>query len=132
MRHVLTLLREAGTEKITFVGGEPTLHPHITECVAHAHVVGLTTSLVTNGARLSRVLDTHAHVLDWVSLSVDSGNENTPRRMGHGKGDPVRCSEALFALCREKGVRTKLNTVVTQLNWEEDMRDFVGRVRPDR
>jgi hypothetical protein len=27
--------------QITFVGGEPTLHPHITECVAHAHALML-------------------------------------------------------------------------------------------
>lgn len=46
-------LVEAGASKLTFVGGEPFLHPHIEQLLAAAKAAGLTTSIVTNGSRLS-------------------------------------------------------------------------------
>ena len=51
---LITLLREAGGEKLTFAGGEPTLHPRLGELVHHAKAVGFVTCLVTNGFRLDR------------------------------------------------------------------------------
>lgn len=47
------LLRLAGADKLTFVGGEPLMHPHIESLIAAAKAAGLTTALVTNGACLT-------------------------------------------------------------------------------
>src|SRR3989442_13490080 len=43
-------LREAGCEKLTFAGAEPTLCPHLGALLAEARRVGLVTCIVTNGA----------------------------------------------------------------------------------
>jgi radical S-adenosyl methionine domain-containing protein 2 len=129
---VIDQLVEAGTEKITFVGGEPTLYPHLAEVVAHASSRGLTTCIVSNGAKLPQVLDRIGHLVDWVGLSVDSGNEMTQQRLGRGSGDHVARSMAMADLIHGLGIGLKLNTVVTSLNWEEDMSWLVRRMGPQR
>lgn len=47
------LLRLGGADKLTFVGGEPLMHPHIDQLITEAKAAGLTTALVTNGACLN-------------------------------------------------------------------------------
>jgi MoaA/NifB/PqqE/SkfB family radical SAM enzyme len=43
--------REWGTEEITLLGGEPTLHPNVIEVVNHIQARGLRARLVTNGQK---------------------------------------------------------------------------------
>ena len=73
---LLRVLRDAGCEKLNFAGGEPTLHPHIGPLLAESRRLGLVTSIISNGARLSQLLAAHAADLDWVGLSVDSADES--------------------------------------------------------
>ena len=131
-RRVLDELRAAGGQKVTFAGGEPTLHPDIGAIVAHAKSIGFTTGVVTNGSRLAELLDAHADKLDWAALSVDSARESTQHALGRGRGDHIARSLRLADHCRERGVRVKLNTVVTSRNWEEDMSSLVRRIAPER
>jgi radical S-adenosyl methionine domain-containing protein 2 len=128
---VRTLARH-GTRKLTFVGGEPTLHPALPRLITTARDVRMTTALVTNGARLERVLQACPGALDWVGLSVDSADEEVQRRLGRGDGSYVAAAIAHFARLHALGIRTKLNTVVTALNWREDMSSLVRRVHPER
>lgn len=129
---LLEMLRREGGEKITFAGGEPTLHPDIGFLVSQAKRIGFRTSIVTNGARLAPLLDGYAADIDWVGISVDSANETTQVTLGRGLGDHVARAVDLAARCHEVGVRVKLNTVVTALTWWEDMGALVRRVRPRR
>ena len=131
-RRILDAIREAGCAKVTFAGGEPTLRRDLGDLVEHARNLGMVTAVVTNGSRLAPLLDTHAHALDWVGLSVDSACEATQRALGRGHGDHVAQAIALSDACRAAGVRVKLNTVVTALNWEEDLSDLVRRMAPER
>ena len=128
----IDLLRAAGAEKINFAGGEPTLHPQLGALLRHAHGLGLVTSVVTNGARLERLLRDHAEVLDWAGLSVDSGREDVEVALGRSRGGHVAQSIHLADLCRASGVRVKLNTVVTTLNAEEELSGLVRRIAPER
>lgn len=131
-RRLLDQLRAAGGEKLTFAGGEPTLHPHLGALVDHAKALGFTTSIVTSGSRLDALLDGHASSLDWVALSVDSAVERTQRSLGRGRGDHVVRVRSLAARCHAEGVRLKVNTVVTALNCDEDMGALVRELRPER
>jgi len=105
-------LAAAGTDKITFVGGEPTLHPHLGQLTRVAADLGMTTCIVTNGARLVAVLDAAPGAVHWVGLSVDSGNEQTQAALGRGTGDHVSNSIQIATEIRRRGIRLKLNTVV--------------------
>lgn len=129
---LLDALRAAGGEKMTFAGGEPTLHSDLGVLLHHAKTIGLHTAVVTNGAFLDALLERHRTDLDWVGLSVDSANETTQVNLGRGQGDHVARAVALAALCKQSGVRVKLNTVVTALNWWEDLGSLVRRIRPER
>lgn len=129
---LIDALRKAGGEKLTFAGGEPTLLPDLGILLAHARSIGFVTGIVTNGARLPAVLDRNHQDLDWVGLSVDSGNESTLVELGRSRGDHVARSIAHASMCREAGVRVKLNTVVTSLNWREDLGTLVRAVKPSR
>lgn len=51
---VLSELKTMGFTRITFVGGEPLLHPHIDHLIMHAKALGLNTCLVTNGSLLTK------------------------------------------------------------------------------
>src|SRR3990172_1022522 len=44
---IVSELKAQGTEKITFVGGEPLLHPDIGKILEHAKQIGLITTVVT-------------------------------------------------------------------------------------
>ena len=129
---LVTQLRRSGAEKITFVGGEPTLYPHIGELLVRAKQLGFVTCLVTNGARLHDLLNQHAAAIDWVGLSVDSADEQTQAALGRGDGNHVGKSIELAARLHRVGMRVKLNTVVTALNHAEDMAGLVRTVRPAR
>jgi len=131
-RAILDALRDAGAEKLTFVGGEPTLCPHLPALLAHARTLGLVNSIVTNGKRLREVLGAAPSTVDWVGLSVDSANEAVQARLGRGRGDHVARSLEHFRLLHALGIRVKLNTVVTSLNCQEDMSAFVRKARPER
>ncbi len=131
---VLDRLRAAGTEKVTFVGGEPLLCPHIGRLVRHAKDIGLVTMLVTNGSKLvGRLRDELLPHLDWVSLSIDASDPAIMEAMGRGNrkflGYCVRCWEDLAEVPH---LRLKVNTVVTRLNLEDDMRPLMRRLRPKR
>ncbi|MBL9141806.1 MAG: viperin family antiviral radical SAM protein, partial [Phycisphaerae bacterium] len=128
---ILDQLRAAGVEKINFVGGEPTLCPHLPSLLEHSRALGLVVSIVSNGARLAAVLDKAPGCVDWVGLSVDSADEVIQAALGRGRGYVAK-SLATFALLHQLGIRCKLNTVVTSLNWQEDMTNFVLQARPER
>ena len=49
------MLRQAGASRITFVGGEPFLHPHIEDLIIESKAQGLVTAAVTNGSLLDKV-----------------------------------------------------------------------------
>jgi radical S-adenosyl methionine domain-containing protein 2 len=130
-RLVLELAR-AGTKKLTFVGGEPTLHPALPRLLNAAHASTVTTAIVSNGAKLRAVLKAAPGAVDWVGLSVDSADEDVQRELGRGAGHYVRDSLALFDFVREQHIRIKLNSVITSLNWHEDLSGLVRQVRPER
>lgn len=129
---ILDALRAAGVEKINFVGGEPTGCPYLPALLRRAKEIGFVTSIVTNGTKLVQVLDSAPGTVDWVGLSVDSCVEEVQAALGRGRGGHVQRSLEYFKLLRERNIRTKLNTVVTSMNWQEDMRGYVLRARPER
>lgn len=121
-------------DKLTFAGGEPTLVPYLPQLLRAAKEAGLVTCLVTNGTRLTDgFLARCAPYLDWVALSIESGNEATNAKLGRGTGNHVATIRAAVTrLRRYPHIRLKINTVVTSLNWDDDLHDLLQELRPDR
>lgn len=130
---IIKLLAEAGTSKITFVGGEPTLLPYLPALVKHTKELGITTMVVTNGSRITReYLEQFEGALDWVGISIDSAREEVNQQLGRGEGDHVSQTRRVVGLLHELGMGVKINSVVTSLSWQEDMTPLLRELRPKR
>jgi radical S-adenosyl methionine domain-containing protein 2 len=123
-------------DKITFVGGEPTLYRSLPELVGQAKKAGSTTMMVTNGSRLTeKYLAQFGVALDWVGISVDSAEESTNRELGRAVyGKALGFSEYARAadIVRQYGIGLKVNHVVTRKNLNEDLTELFTAMKPDR
>ena len=140
----ITLIQDLaaqGVEKINFVGGEPMLHPHLDEWIKESKRVGMTTSIVSNGTKMSQEwLESMRPYLDWLGLSVDASNDQIHAIMGRANatefknGESGHLSRALeiAKMANKLGYGIKLNTVVTSANVRDDMTDVVKQINPTR
>ena len=129
-------LAHAGFRKINFAGGEPMLYPGLDVLIREAKGSGTTTSIVTNGTRITDGwLDGISGHLDWIALSIDSSNPETHGRSGRATVRGPLPTERYLEICssiRGHGIRLKINTVVTRFNCNEDMTEFIREAKPER
>lgn len=132
---IVDAVAEAGVTKITFAGGEPLLSKNLEQLLERSKQHGLTTMVVTNGSRLTQREEIYQH-LDWLVLSVDSVREEINVRSGRAeRGETAMSAEQYLDVAqraRAHNVRVKLNTVVHQINLDEDLVPFVLALRPER
>ena len=133
---VVEELAAAGFDKINFAGGEPTLCPWLPDLIWRAKDLGCTTSMVTNGSRITPDwLDTVSGYLDWAALSIDTVDPMKLQRTGRVTVDgPLSETDYqhIVDLLKPRSVRLKINTVVTQINCDEDLAEFIMKARPER
>lgn len=139
-------LARRGVQRVTFAGGEPTLHPDLVPMLQCAAAHGLVTSVVSNGSLLDRhQLRRILPWLRWLVLSCDSHRADTCEALGRGPArfggtpqpDLVRriCDDVHAwnaARAEADKVRLKLNLVVTALNAGEDPSEWIRSCAPDR
>ena len=134
---LITLIAEAGFLKINFAGGEPALCPWLPELIRHAKSLGLTTSVVTNGSRITEAwLDNLAGPLNILAISIDSVDAASQRKIGRTVKGKSPMTEADYLSIGEsakaRGIRLRLNTVVNRHNVAEDFRPFIRAIAPER
>ena len=133
---VVESLARAEFQKINFAGGEPTLCRWLPELITQAKELGITTSVVTNGSRITpEWLESVNGSLDWAALSIDSLDRDTLLRMGRTtRSGPMSEQDYLRVIgaLKEFSVRLKINTVVTRHNLDESLADFIIETRPER
>ena len=136
---IISKLKESGIDRINFTGGEPLLCENLGELIKYAKELGMATSIVTNGYYLVEdtgkdFLEEYGRYLDWIGMSLDSGKEEIEIALGRGYGDHVKRVRRAVELIRKlhPHIGVKINTVVTKLNWQEDMHDIIRELSPDR
>ena len=133
---VVEALAGAGFDKINFAGGEPTLCPWLPDLILRAKELALTTSIVTNGSRITpEWLDRVGNSLDWTALSIDTVDPEKLAASGRATRDgPLSEDDYLDVVdtLKGRGIRLKINTVVSRTNCDEDLTDFIARARPER
>ena len=133
---VVDALANSGFDKINFAGGEPTLCPWLSDLLHRAKDLGFTTSIVTNGSRISpEWLNSVADALDWATISIDTLDPRKLEELGRTTRDGPLSENAyleVIDILKERGIRLKINTVVTQCNCDEDLTGFIVRARPER
>lgn len=132
----LSLLKRAGMRKINFAGGEPFLYEKFL-----ADMIGFSkdelqlesVSIVTNGSLVREsFLRKHGSKIDILAVSCDSFDESTNIQIGRGSGNQVTQLYRISSWCRRYGIKFKINTVVCQLNYTEDMNKHIEDLRPFR
>ncbi|MFN2353867.1 MAG: radical SAM protein [Desulfopila sp.] len=112
----LQLFRDPSKKSnLVFLGGEPTLHAELAECVAAAKRMGYTVTVDSNGFLLHDFLDkTRPDLLDFLSFSLDGPDSaiNDPIR---GKGVFEVCT-ANIARARSRGFRVGVIYTVSNEN----------------
>jgi radical S-adenosyl methionine domain-containing protein 2 len=130
---VIRTLREMGVAKLNFVGGEPLLHSHLIGLAEVAKRRGMAVSIVTNGSLLTEdKVDELRPFVDWIGISIDSSRDDVEMNLGRGYGRHVENAIRVCGLIRKHGLKLKVNTVVTKLNYDEDMRPLIAELRPSR
>lgn len=130
---VLKHLQRLRIEKINFVGGEPLCNSLIFDVTRLAKEMGFVVGITSNGALLTeKTLDLLSGSVDWIGLSIDSSFDEIEKRLGRGTGSHVRHCTEIAGKIRDLGIKLKINTTVTKLNCQEDMREFIREINPDR
>ena len=127
---ILELLQRHGVRRVTFSGGEPTLHPDLGGMLARARAIGLQTSIVTNGARIS---DDMLEMLDIVGITLDAVNDDVLTALGRQSDAASAYLQHVRDLARRvhrAGALLKINSVVTRLNVDEYLGDVLAELRP--
>jgi MoaA/NifB/PqqE/SkfB family radical SAM enzyme len=70
--------------------------------------------------------------VDWIGLSIDSADEKVEVALGRGNGGHVKKILELAKVIHKAGIKLKINTTVTRLNWQEDIRPLIRLLKPDR
>ena len=133
---VVESLATAGFEKINFAGGEPILCPWLPDLLRRAKELELTTSVVTNGSYVTQEwLDRVDGCLDWAAVSIDTVDPEKLKCIGRTtRAGPMSEADYLSVMdmLRQRDIRLKINTVVTRINYDEDLAGFIANARPER
>lgn len=126
--------------RLNLAGGEPLLYPSAAlRVLAYARSVGMNTSIITNGSRLTFELAAQlAHLVSMIGISIDSADTVVNKAIGRVNERGVLMDTqglaALLDLAREvnPGLNVKINTVVNELNAHEDLGNVLASIAPSR
>jgi radical S-adenosyl methionine domain-containing protein 2 len=125
-------------ERFNLAGGEPMLYSSLGELSEYIRAKGSEVSVITNGYCLSadKITTLKDSGVSMIGMSIDSVCPSTLREMGRctKAGDilnPARCTD-LCKVIKKAGMALKINTVISQMNYTEDFRQFMRAVAPDR
>lgn len=129
----------ADVAEFNIAGGEPMLYPELVKLVKYIRDKGVKISLITNGSLMDEEwIKSYAGMYETIGFSVDSINDETNRKIGrcdrNGKAIPAGRIVELCGLIRKYApeCRIKINTVVSALNKDEVMSDFIDKIAADR
>jgi radical SAM protein with 4Fe4S-binding SPASM domain len=130
-KQVIDKTWSVGIPHIVFTGGEPTLHPALSELIARSEANGQVTGLVTNGRKLGEdgyLRDLIQKGLDHVQITVLSHREEVHDRLAGDEGAWKETIEGLRVALKED-LYVSTNTTIMSSNLgeiEETMRFLIG------
>jgi len=137
---ILEIVKIKSFKKINFSGGEPTMYKGIEELIQIAKQHNLETSMVTNGYNLIKkqpeLLEKFKDSLDLLALSIDGFDHELNLKIGRVVGNKQTILYEDFLQltkkCHEYGIKIKINTVISNLNYNQIMADKIATFKPIR
>lgn len=130
-------VRDMGTRSVILSGGEPLVHDHIVEVLAHAKRIGLKTGLLTSGILghsqsegegLAKVCRAIARSCSWVQVSLDSFLPESFEAIRKG-GKLVACKNFLKELRERNGFAAiEICCTIQKENFGQLVRDNLGSI----
>lgn len=126
--------------RLNFAGGEPLLYgDQIAMAMAKARSVGFDVSIISNGSRLTaNVAEKIAPHLTMLGISIDATTSITNERIGRLDARDIQLDLAglidRIAVMRSlnPAMTLKINTVVNEANWQEDLSPLISDLAPTR
>ncbi len=118
-----------GIEKIRITGGEPTVHPRLTDIIRGVSALPIDdVALTTNGSLIDdrRAAEWHGAGLRRVTISIDSLREDRFAAITRSNCPPRRILDAIGASQRAGLGPVKLNAVVVRGFNEDEVADLAG------
>ncbi len=115
-KRVFSEARELGVLQLGLSGGEPLVRPDVEELAAHAHTLGLYTTLVTSGVGLTRARAGKLRDagLEHIQISIQDSDAATADHIAGMSAVPQKLAAA--ALVRELGFAFTINVVLHRAN----------------
>lgn len=131
---------EVGPPRLNFAGGEPLLFGRqVAAAMELARSIGFDISLITNASQLTADLaERIAPLLSMLGISIDANSAEANRQIGRldARGGllDVACLADRIAAMRRKNpdMTLKINTVVNEGNWQEDLTSLISTLAPSR
>ena len=125
-KDALDILYREGVRYMVLTGGEPTLHPDLTEIVRHGTGLGIKMMLVTNAGLLKpeKIYElTDAGISSFI-ISIDAADEEVHER---NRGLPGVCDKIREAnrVCKELKVHTTASVTMSRLVDYDALPDFL-------
>ena len=126
--------------RLNFAGGEPMMLGRVfSSALVIAKQKGFKTSIITNGSYLLKSrYELDPNTLDMIGVSFDSQQEPVRKELGRidRKGNSFNVNDLKHSLRHlshtQRGLKTKVNTVVNALNWEEDFSALISSMSLDK
>src|ERR1700722_20860983 len=115
-KRVFTQARELGVLQLGLSGGEPLVRPDVEELAAHAHTLGLYTTLVTSGVGLTphRAEKLREAGLEHIQISIQDSDQAGADRIAGMSAVPQKVAAAVIA--RELDFALSINVVLHRAN----------------
>lgn len=125
--------------RLSFAGGEPLLDKNLNKKIDFANKQNIKTSIITNGALLDeKFIYNNSKKLSILGISIDSLNQDNNIQIGRttSKFKTPNYSNIYYLINLAKAVnpeiKIKINTVVNQVNFDENLSEFIEKIKPDK
>ena len=125
--------------EFNIAGGEPLLYKDLIGLTKYIRNKGAKVSIITNGSLMDEEwIQKYGSLFDTIGFSVDSAYDETNRKIGRCINDgSVKSASQIAKFCElirkyAPDCKIKINTVVTALNKDEQISDFIDTTKPDR
>ena len=122
--------------RINLAGGEPLLLEYLDRLIDYIHSLNIKVSIITNASLLSKdKIDRWANKIDILGISIDSLKHETNLAIGrdyNGRTLQINNLIELLLSAKTKGIKLKVNTVISKFNIKEDIIELYENVSFNR
>ena len=116
---------------LNIAGGDPLLHPHLFDLLKMGNDEGFKLWITTNGTLLNETnIEQLSNYVDGISIYVDCISNIKQKKIGRGYGKHVTEMLKVSDLIHETGIKLGVNTLITKLNYEDDIHALLHRLNP--